>query len=121
MLSRTGLYALIVLIFGVFVITMVGGQVLKKPLTGGDDVITCLSRTEIYINNQNWQKAKISVRILEKSWGKVKPRLYLGAEKDDIKRFDTALATLKASINVQDRNSALRDVGLLKQIYQMLE
>ena len=121
MVSKVKLYVGIVVLLLVFALAMLSGRVLKHPITGSDDIATSLSRMENAVTSTDWNQAEETLLELESAWKQVRPRMYMGAEKDDLIKFDDTLATLKAAVTSRHEALAMRDVALLRKVFSYLE
>ncbi|MGI6130229.1 MAG: DUF4363 family protein [bacterium] len=121
MVSKAKLYFGVVVLLTVFALAMLSGRVLKYPLTGSDDIVANLTQMENAVTNSDWSQAQQILPELESAWKQVRPRMYMGAEKDDLIKFDDTLATLKAAVVSRHEALALRDIALLGQVFSSLE
>lgn len=119
--SKVWLVFVVVIIFSLFIFVMNSGRFLKKPLSGNDDVLSYISSCQESTQAGNWPGAVVAGEKIQEAWEKVKPRLYLSSEKDDLLEFERNLTTLLASLESKDKAGATRDLALLKKLFKSLE
>lgn len=119
--NRVWIYGGIILMLLVFLAVMTSGVVLKKPITGQDDVIGQVNKIKSDITNGRWDKATTDTAKLDKAWKSVRTRVLFSSEKDDIKKVDEHVETLKADVETRDKSSAFRQLNLLKDGYKDIE
>lgn len=119
--NRIWIYGGIAVMFLFFLALMTSGVVLKKPLTGNDDLIGQVQEIKNDINNNRWAEAKIDAAHLRKAWKSVRTRIIFSSEKDDIKKVDERIEALSADVETGDKSSAFRQINLIKDGYKDLE
>lgn len=95
----------------IFTLIMLSDIVLKKPLTGNDDIPGSIQQLIQEVNNGSWDKAENKTNDLEKAWKKVIRRVQFSAEKDEINSFEVNIARLKGSIMTKDKADAIIELN----------
>jgi len=95
----------------IFILIMLSDVVLKKPLTGNDDIPGTIEQVIQEVRNGKWDMAESKVNDLDKAWKKVARRVQFSAEKDEINEFDMNMARLKGSIMAKDKTDALIELN----------
>lgn len=119
--NRIWIYGGITLMLLIFLAVMTSGVILKKPLTGQDDVMGQVNKIKSDISSGHWDRATTDTAKLDKAWKSVRTRVLFSSEKDDIKKVDEHVETLKADVETRDKSSAFRQLNLLKDGYKDIE
>lgn len=119
--NRIWIYGGIALMFIVFLVAMTSGVVLKKPLTGKDNVLEQVQKIKQDINNNHWDTAQNDALKLNKAWHTVRTRILISSEKDDIKKIDERVESVMADVETKDKSSAFRQLNLIKDGFRELE
>lgn len=119
--NRFWLYTGVTLLLFFSVAVMTAGVVLKKPLTGDDDVLGIVASIERDIDRNDWAAAAARGSSLKKAWQKVRTRLLFSSEKEDIKKLDEKIEALLADLKSRDRASAYRQINLIRDGWKDLE
>jgi len=96
---------------GLFILIMVSGNYLKRPL-GNDDNIPAL--VEVINNNimeEKWEKASTNTEKLNDAWEKVIKRIQFSSERDEINAFTMNVARLRGAIRAQDKAISLSELS----------
>lgn len=102
----------------IFVLVMLSGNFLKKPLSGDDDVPGSIEKAIRSVNNGNWEEAGTAAEQLQRAWDKVVSRVQFSSERDEINALSMNLARLQGAIIAKDKSDALME---LKEAYEHWE
>lgn len=93
-----------------FVLIMISGNILKKPLGKDDDIPQSINDMIEAVNNESWKEADNNLKSLKKAWDKVVIRLQFGAERDEINYMSTSIARLQGAIQAEEKSDALMEL-----------
>jgi len=102
----------------VFILVMISGNFLKKPLGGDDDVPGSIEKTIRSVIDENWDEAGTMADQLQRAWDKVVARVQFSSERDEINALSMNLARLRGAIIAKDKSGALME---LKEAYEHWE
>lgn len=95
----------------IFILIMLSGSFLKKPIGKGDDIPKSIEMVKEDVNEEKWEAAKINTEKLEEVWKKVVIRVQFSSERDEINGFSMSLARLKGAIMSEDKSGALMELS----------
>lgn len=119
-MKRVGYYAVIVLLFAVFVFIMNGGDLFKKPLGTEDDFLLYWGKVQYSITSADWEQTARYNEKLSQAWQKIVPRIQFSVEKDEINAVNVSLARLKGSIANRDQKPALVELYEIREHWDNL-
>lgn len=119
-MKSVGYYAVIVVLFAVFVFIMNGGDLLKKPLGTQDDFVVYMDEVRENIAAGEWEQAISNNDNLNQAWKKIVPRIQFSVEKDEINAINVSLARLKGSIANRDKKPALVELYEIREHWDNL-
>ncbi|QGU93964.1 DUF4363 family protein [Clostridium bovifaecis] len=99
----------------IFVVIMLSGEYLKKPLDASEDVMSFVSTTIEDTKVEDWTKVKEDVYNLEHAWNRIAPRIQFSVERDEIYNIGINIARLKGALTSEDKSSALIE------LYELIE
>jgi len=102
--------ALPVLAICLFILVMVSGSFLKRPLGQDDDVPGSIERLKRIVLDESWDQADIAADELIAAWEKVVLRVQFSAERDEINSLSDNLARLKGAVQARDKAGALMEL-----------
>ncbi len=97
-----------------FILIMISGDFLKKPIGGDDNVPQSIENVIQDIDGEKWDDADKKTEQLQKVWNKVVARVQFSSERDEINAFGSNLARLRGAIMAKDKPGALME---LKEAY----
>ncbi|WP_315117322.1 DUF4363 family protein [uncultured Clostridium sp.] len=95
----------------VFIVIMLSGSYLKKPLGKDDNLPLIIERTIEEVNNENWNQVDESIDLLDNTWKKIVKRVQYSSERDEISSLNTSLARLRGAVMAKDKASALMELN----------
>lgn len=98
-----------------FILIMLSGDFLKRPLTGNDDIPKAIEGIIEDINNERWEDAGRKTEDLGNSWKRIVRRIQFSSERDEINFFSVNIARLRGAIMAKDKSHALI---ILKEAYE---
>lgn len=98
-------------ILAISVLIMLSGEFLKKPTGDIDNVLKYMDTVTKAVQSEDWKSAEENVSKLDNAWKIVVKRVQFSGERDEINALDVSIARIKASINVEDKTSALMELG----------
>lgn len=104
------LYLFPVMLLLLFVILMLGGPFIKKPISETDDVIKYLMLTQKDIQNNNWKPAEKNSKKLSTAWKKVQSRIQFSSERDEMNGINVSIARLRGFIAAKEAGGALAEI-----------
>jgi ppGpp synthetase/RelA/SpoT-type nucleotidyltranferase len=90
------------LILAISILTLNSGQILKRPMTGTDDVRTQIQTVASHAVGDRWGEAERSVSDLYRAWEQVKRRVAITTPADLMADLDLEMAELRAAVEAQD-------------------
>lgn len=94
-----------------FVLIMLSGNILKKPLWKNDDIPKAIQTVIQNIQSENWESAKENTKNLSDTWKVIVKRVQFSSERDEINSFDSNLARLNGAIIAKDKSSSLIEIN----------
>lgn len=94
-----------------FILVMLSGDILKKPLAGDDNVPQSIETVVQDLKHENWEAAEKSTDHLNSVWEKVTNRVQFSAERNEIEDLSMNIARLKGAIQAQDKASGLMELS----------
>lgn len=93
-----------------FVLIMLSGDFLKRPLGKDDDIPKIVQTLIGNIKAEEWEQASNNTKKLSSTWGKIVKRVQFSSERDEINAFSANLARLKGALLVKDKSSSLSEI-----------
>lgn len=101
-----------------FVLIMISGDFLKKPLGKDDNVPLSIDNIIEDIKEEKWDQAGKKAEQLQQAWRKIVARVQFSSERDEINYFSMSMARLNGAIIAKDKPGALME---LKEAYEHWE
>jgi restriction endonuclease len=95
----------------IFILVMLSGDFLKRPLGEKDNIPQIISNISDDILKDNWKGVEEKTDELETVWKKLVKRVQFSSERDEINSFDTSIARLKGAIKLKNREDALMEIS----------
>ncbi|MBU5485906.1 DUF4363 family protein [Clostridium sp. MSJ-11] len=99
----------VILIF--FILIMLSGNYLKRPLGKNDNLPLIIETTIDQVNHENWKQVDESINLLDDAWRRIVKRVQYSSERDEINSLGASLARLKGAVMAQDKSSALMELN----------
>lgn len=99
----------------IFIIVMLSGRHLKKPMSPSEDVLGFVQITMNDVMKENWAKVRDDISNLENAWKKIVPRIQFSVERDEIYNIGVNIARLKGASIAEDKSS------ILMELHELLE
>ena len=109
---------IVTLIF--FIIVMLSGDILKRPLGADDNIPLCIETVVQDIKQENWETASQNTDKLNKVWEKVVKRVQYSAERDEIDDLSMSIARLRGAIQAEDKATGLTELSEAYEHWKML-
>lgn len=90
-----------------FVLLMLSGNILKKPLGKDDNIPEAIDLIIKDIQSEDWESASEETENLSNAWKKVVRRIQFSSERDEINLFDTSIAHLRGAIMAKDKTNSI--------------
>ena len=90
----------------IFVLIMLSGSVLKKPLGKDDNIPESIQLIIQDVELENWEGASKKTDDLSNAWEKVVKRIQFSSERDEMNSFDTSIAHLRGAIMAKDKSGS---------------
>jgi restriction endonuclease len=95
----------------IFILVMLSGDFLKRPLGEKDNIPQIISNISDDILKDNWKGVEEKTDELETVWKKLVKRVQFSSERDEINSFDTSIARLRGAIKLKNREDALMEIS----------
>lgn len=95
----------------IFVLIMLSGDFLKRPLGKDDNIPATIEQVISNINKEDWEEAAENTDKLSTAWNKVVRRVQFSSERDEINAFTMNLARLRGSIMAKHKANALSELS----------
>jgi uncharacterized protein YoxC len=93
-----------------FIIIMLSGDYLKKPLGVNDNIPELIQVLTKDVNDERWDEVNNNTDKLSKAWNKVVKRVQFSSERDEINGFTMSVARLRGAIMARDKGSSLSEL-----------
>lgn len=95
----------------IFILVMLSGNFLKKPLGANDSVPGTIEGIIEDINNEKWEDAGIKTQELDTMWKRVVKRVQFSSERDEINFLSMNIARLRGAIMAKDKADAMIELN----------
>lgn len=119
-MSKIWAYLIPALLLAFFVLIMVSGSFLKKPIDASDNVAARISAVQNALGREEWEEAAVQAKRLEAAWEKVIPRVQVGVERQDVNNLSISIARLRGAIAARDKAGALTELYELREHWNSL-
>ncbi|WP_243108680.1 DUF4363 family protein [Clostridium rectalis] len=109
-----------IIILALFIVVMLSGNYLKKPITTDDDVIGLIRVVMDNVNKEEWSLASENANKLNYAWNKVEKRIQFSSERDEMNELSASIARLKGAIMAKDRSISLVELNLAYEHWEGL-
>jgi hypothetical protein len=96
-----------ILTLALFVVIMLSGNYLKKPLGETDNIPGLIQILINNIDNEKWEEAKENTDKLSDTWDRIVERVQISSERDEINAFSMNIARLRGSIMAKSKANSL--------------
>ena len=110
--------AIPIITLAIFVLIMLSGDFLKKPLGEDDDVPKTIDQLIESVEQGKWEQATNETEALVALWKRIVKRVQFSSERDEINFFSTNIARLRGAVLAKDKSGALME---LKEAYDHWE
>lgn len=94
----------------IFILVMLSGGILKKPLGKSDDIPGSINLIIADIQSDKWDEAGKKTEQLTQTWKKIVNRVQFSSERDEINAFSMNLARLHGTILAQDKSASFAEL-----------
>ena len=91
---------------------------LKKPIDNKTGFSDHLKQTEVYIRNEEWEKAKTSLENNTKTWKELKPLFQIDIDHDYVNNIEEYFTKLKGYIDTKEKADSLTIILLIQDIWE---
>lgn len=99
-----------IVILAIFVLVMLSGDFLKKPLGKDDNIPESIQLIINDIELQKWEEADKKTNQLSKTWQRIVKRIQISSERDEINAFNSNIARLHGAIWAKDKPGSLQEL-----------
>ncbi|ADU51767.1 hypothetical protein Tmar_1658 [Thermaerobacter marianensis DSM 12885] len=92
----------------------------RKPLTPSGAVGRGIEQTLAAVRAEDWGRASALAARLETDWKRVKVPIAVNSDATAVRDFETQLATLRAAIELRDKNAAVTALALMTTLVEDL-
>jgi hypothetical protein len=96
-----------ILTLALFVVIMLSGNYLKKPLDETDNIPELIQILINNIDDEKWEEAKKNTDKLSDAWDRIVKRVQISSERDEINGFSMNVARLRGSIMAKNKANSL--------------
>jgi hypothetical protein len=104
-------YSIPIVTLTIFVLLMLGGNYLKKPLNSSENIIAFVEISIEHAKVEKWDMLKQDIASIDSAWKKIVPRIQFSVERDEIYNISLNLARLRGSISAEDKSSTLIELN----------
>lgn len=104
-------YAIPIVTLAAFVLLMLGGNYLKKPLSPSEDVVAFVELSIEHAKVENWDMLNQDIVNINNAWKKIIPRIQFSVERDELYNISLNVARLRGSITSEDKTSTLIELN----------
>jgi len=104
-------YAIPIVTLAAFVLLMLGGNYLKKPLSPSEDVVAFVELSIEHAKVENWDMLNQDIVNIDNAWKKIIPRIQFSVERDELYNISLNVARLRGSITSEDKTSTLIELN----------
>lgn len=92
----------------------------RKPLTPGGTIGRTMKATLEAVRAEDWERAAALAERVETEWKRVKTPIAVNSDATAVREFERELATLRAAIELKDKNAAVTAIALMTTIIEDL-
>ena len=104
-------YAIPIVTLTAFILLMLGGAYLKRPLNPSEDVVNFAEISIEHAKGEKWDMLEKDVLNIDFAWKKIIPRIQFSVERDELYNISLNVARLKGSIVSEDKASTLIELN----------
>lgn len=105
-MAKIAYYIVVILIMGLCLGIMNGGDFFKQAHSDLDNVELHLSKAKMAVEDEDWSEANNNVQALQMAWTKIKPRIQFSVEKNEMNAIDVSVARLDSYIRWEKQSEA---------------
>lgn len=94
-----------------FVLIMLSGSFLKKPLGRNDNIPESIQLITENIESEDWERANDEIENLSNTWDKIVKRIQFSSERDEINSLNSSIARLKGAIMAKDKSASFIELN----------
>lgn len=102
--------ALPLVTLSIFILVMLSGNFLKRPLGKDDDIPRSIQLIIDDIQLDKWNEANEKAAQLSHTWKKIVTRVQFSSERDEINAFNVSIARLQGAIWAKDKSGSLEEL-----------
>ncbi|GAA0727513.1 DUF4363 family protein [Clostridium malenominatum] len=103
--------AIPIIILLVFIVVMLSGNYLKRPLSKEDNLPQAIQIVMKNVSENRWEEASKNTEALGHIWTRIIKRVQYSSERDEINALSTNIARLNGAILSRDKSSALIELS----------
>lgn len=104
-------YAIPIVTLTAFILLMLGGNYLKRPLSPSENVVDYVELSIKHAKVEKWDVLQQDVANIDFAWKKIIPRIQFSVERDELYNISLNIARLKGSIASEDKASTLIELN----------
>ena len=104
-------YAIPIVTLTAFILVMLGGNYLKRPLNSSENVVAYTELSIEHAKIEKWDMLQQDVVNIDFAWKKIIPRIQFSVERDELYNISLNVARLKGSIASEDKASTLIELN----------
>lgn len=104
-------YAIPIVTLTAFIVLMLGGNYLKKPLNSSEDVVAFVELSIEHAKVGKWDMLQQDIASIDTAWKKIIPRIQFSVERDEMYNISLNIARLRGSIASEDKPSTLIELN----------
>jgi len=104
-------YAIPIVTLTAFILLMLGGNYLKRPLNSSENVVAYTKLSIEHAKVEKWDMLKQDVVNIDYAWKKIIPRIQFSVERDELYNISLNVARLKGAIASEDKSSTLIELN----------
>ena len=102
--------AIPIMVLTLFVLIMLSGNYLKKPLGEDDNIPELVQALTQNLYKEDWDAASQNIDKLSSAWSKITKRVQFSAERYEINGFSMNVARLRGAIMARNKANSLSEL-----------
>lgn len=111
---------LLVLLIVVGIVLGAAPAFFRKPFNPGGAIDRTIHATLEAVRAGDWERAGDLAARLEKEWRRVRTPIAVNSDATAVRDFEKELATLRAAIELEDKNAAVTAIAVMTTIIEDL-
>ena len=103
-----------------FIIVMLSGAYLKKPMGESDNFLFYINGLKKEVLAGDWQEASDTLKDLKNAWKIVIRRIEFSVERNELNGITNSISRLKGAILAEDKAGALIELSLVQEKFSEL-